>query len=185
MLARAKPILVHLPIGKPVMVEVGVFKGQMAEYLLACRQDLIWHGVDNWLSVEHQPETYKKTEDIHALATAEKQEQWRTMAYRAVAPFNGRAKIYEMPSVDAAEQFSDDSVDLVFVDADHSYTGCLSDLRAWWPKVKSGGWLSGHDYGNLDPRHRYGVNQAVDQFSTEMDVGFKLDAGHTYFMRKP
>jgi predicted O-methyltransferase YrrM len=40
---------------------------------------------------------------------------------------------------------SDDSIDLAFIDGDHSYDGCLGDLRAVWPKMKKRGRVLVHD----------------------------------------
>ena len=34
----------------------------------------------------------------------------------------------------------------MFIDADHSYTGMIQDIQSWLPKIKSGGYLAGHDY---------------------------------------
>jgi hypothetical protein len=51
------------------------------------------------------------------------------------------------PSVRAARLFADDSLDMVFLDADHSHAAVRADLEAWWPKVRPGGLLAGHDYG--------------------------------------
>lgn len=39
-------------------------------------------------------------------------------------------------------------VDIVFVDADHSYEGCLADIKAWMPIVRKGGIICGHDYSS-------------------------------------
>jgi predicted O-methyltransferase YrrM len=58
-------------------------------------------------------------------------------------------------SVAAAEQFDRESLDWVFIDADHSYEAVVADIAAWAPKLKPGGLLSGHDYG------RAGVTDAV------------------------
>lgn len=52
-------------------------------------------------------------------------------------------------SVEAAEEFQDESLDLVFLDGDHSYEGVDADIKAWWPKVKQGGILGGHDFGDI------------------------------------
>lgn len=51
-----------------------------------------------------------------------------------------------MPSIEAAATYADNSLDFVFIDADHSYEAVRADIIAWWPKVKSGGIISGHDY---------------------------------------
>jgi len=57
------------------------------------------------------------------------------------------------------------SVDLVFIDADHSYQGCSTDIKAYTPKVNSGGILSGHDIDFP------GVNKAVNELVKVYDVG--------------
>jgi predicted O-methyltransferase YrrM len=51
----------------------------------------------------------------------------------------------EMDSLAAAETFPDGSLDLVFIDADHSYQAVKADIAAWRPKVKPDGILCGHD----------------------------------------
>jgi hypothetical protein len=63
-----------------------------------------------------------------------------------------------LPSTDAARLFPNRSVDLVFIDGDHSYSAVKRDIAAWLPKVRPGGILCGHDcdadFGALDPRLR-------------------------------
>lgn len=49
-------------------------------------------------------------------------------------------------SIDIAKTVEDDSIDIVYIDATHTYEGVKSDILAWIPKVKSGGIISGHDY---------------------------------------
>lgn len=51
-----------------------------------------------------------------------------------------------MDSVEAASIVRSDLA-AVFVDADHSYEGCLRDIHAWYPKVRAGGMIAGHDFG--------------------------------------
>ena len=48
----------------------------------------------------------------------------------------------------AVTRFEDNSIDFVYVDARHDYKGVLEDLRLYWPKVRQGGILAGHDYLN-------------------------------------
>ncbi|MDO8578305.1 MAG: class I SAM-dependent methyltransferase [Dehalococcoidales bacterium] len=50
-----------------------------------------------------------------------------------------------MDSLTASKIFKDESLDLVFIDADHRYTPVKNDILAWLPKVKKGGIVSGHD----------------------------------------
>ncbi len=48
-------------------------------------------------------------------------------------------------SKEAVALFDEGELDMVFIDADHSYPSVLSDLRTWMPKIKKGGILCGHD----------------------------------------
>ena len=68
--------------------------------------------------------------------------------------------IVRCDSARGARLFEDGSVDVCFIDADHSYDGMVRDLHAWHPKIKSGGILAGHDYSREDWP---GVVQAVDE----------------------
>lgn len=61
-------------------------------------------------------------------------------------------------SAQAAKRWPDKTVDFVFIDAAHDYESVKKDILAWQPLIKSGGILSGHDYG--EP---CGVKQAVDE----------------------
>lgn len=49
-------------------------------------------------------------------------------------------------SLTASRLFGDASIDWVHLDARHDYASVKADIRAWLPKVKRGGWLSGDDY---------------------------------------
>ncbi len=40
----------------------------------------------------------------------------------------------------------DDTFDFVYLDACHCYDAVKRDIADWWPKVRPGGMLAGHDY---------------------------------------
>ena len=70
-------------------------------------------------------------------------------------------------SVAAASKYKDESLNFVFIDANHVYEAVKDDLNAWYKKVGHGGFLAGHDYYN-DP----GVKQAVDEFFIDKSLYF-------------
>lgn len=49
-------------------------------------------------------------------------------------------------------------IDLLFIDADHSYEAVITDLKCWVPKLKPEGWLLLHDWGWAE-----GVQRAVEE----------------------
>lgn len=68
------------------------------------------------------------------------------------------------PSVEAAETIEDGALDLVYIDAGHSFDDVTADIEVWWTKVASGGILCGDDYQNLvfpESDHN-GVRSAVN-----------------------
>jgi hypothetical protein len=74
----------------------------------------------------------------------------------------------KMSSVEAAKRVSDEALDFVYIDADHDYEHCKQDLEAWFPKVRHGGLVAGHDYLNWTKEEgagcEFGVKAAVDEF---------------------
>lgn len=64
----------------------------------------------------------------------------------------------------ASTLFGFQSVEFVFIDADHSYEGCKKDIELWRPKIKLGGVCAGDDYGIPgEPPIWPGVRMAVDE----------------------
>ncbi len=59
---------------------------------------------------------------------------------------NGSIYVIQKDSSKSASLFNDESVDFCFVDASHVAEDVKRDIEAWWPKIKQGGVLGGHDY---------------------------------------
>lgn len=123
-------------------VEIGVWKGDTFKYLLNAHSSLRLTGVDPY---EPQPgntgpERWTKGENGHA---------WDHEKYFAdMVQFcknNKRGKIMKEYSVKAATMFAAETLDFVFIDGDHSYEGVITDIESWYPKVRRGGWIIGHD----------------------------------------
>lgn len=68
----------------------------------------------------------------------------------------------QMTSEDAASIIPD-GLDMVYIDGNHSYAYVKKDIELYYPKVKSGGIIGGHDIdGNWKSRE---VTQAVHEFA--------------------
>jgi len=173
---RAESLLDKIrEIKNPVGVEVGVFKADLSTKLLS-RSDLKLYMVDSWCS--HVGE-YSET-DFHGRLSQKEQDDFYEVTKQRVSPFGERAVVIKSGSVEAAEQFEDESLDFVFLDADHNYSGVKADIEAWMPKVKPGGILSGHDY-NHPEFPEWGVKRAVDEIGYTVELGLN----YTWFIAIP
>jgi SAM-dependent methyltransferase len=65
-----------------------------------------------------------------------------------------------MESTVAALKYADETFDFIFLDAGHSYEEILADIRAWYPKLKFGGIIGGHDFSPM----WIGIEKAVREF---------------------
>lgn len=98
---------------------------------------------------------------------------------------DGRAAWKFEESHVAATSVLDRTLDFAFIDASHAYDDCKRDLVSWWPKIRPGGVLSGHDYVlHRSSRHRWGVTRAVHEFAEETGSPLITGDGKTYFFRK-
>lgn len=125
-------------------VEVGVYWGQSFGFgVVECLNrgktiDFVAVDIFSWTSPEGWPMEQKFHHEMRHVVGH----------YRAI-----RGASWEV-----AAQFEDQSIDFVFIDADHIYEHVRKDVLAWLPKVKPGGIIAGHDY---NPPHE--VKRAVDE----------------------
>lgn len=165
-------------------VEVGVFRGDGTVSLLNAFPHLILFGVDQWAAT---PE-YVATGDPTA-AYVDDGCYLGVLDRLRLLGLRDRGRIVRAASLSVAEWLPDASLDFVFLDGDHSFAGVAADLTAWWPKVRPGGWLCGHDYGNSSGRdHIAGVVPAVDGWARELGLAVEAEgeAGDwTWWVRKP
>jgi hypothetical protein len=126
--------------------EIGVEQGQYSQILCECNPDLELLCVDAWQAYPGYREH----------VTQEKLDGFFNQAVKRLWPYN--AHLVRKFSVDAAEDVEDGSLDFVYIDGNHTLPQVIADLAAWTPKVRSGGIVSGHDYGRASVGH---VREAV------------------------
>lgn len=137
--------LVKLFEGKEDIVgaEIGVSWGRTTEYLLAHLKFKRYYAIDPWLPYEGD----NKGSVFNNKAEADS--HYRE-AMKRILPHWDKVKVLEMTSKEAAEQVEDNELDFVFIDGDHSLNAVTEDLNLWWPKVKTGGIFSGHDWSYFE-----------------------------------
>jgi hypothetical protein len=138
--------------------EIGVYKGDNAEFILSILQPKMLYLVDPWNNFLDQ-DSNEIIGEVQYLET-----QQRLNKY-------GNKILIKKTSLEASKMFKDEEFDFVYIDADHSHDGISQDLRLWYPKVRKGGILSGHDYH----QNMIGVVMAVNEFCDE----YKLKIMHS------
>ena len=155
-------------------VELGVKQGEFAEQVLnawpACSAYTL---VDPW---RHQA-SYA---DVANVADA-KHSEFMTEALQRTARFGSKVRVLRKMSFEAVADFADGdcSLDFVYVDAVHDYEGALRDLVDWWPKLRPGGIMAGHDYlDGINVAGVFGVQTAVDRFAAAVDRPVYMTNGY-------
>lgn len=140
--------LLHaIPEGSRV-VELGVQFGRSMTVmgLVALDRGLQVVGVDNW------------QEEISAQAKKNIEKQIDTYAMPV--------ELWSMSSMDATYRYKE-NINLIHIDADHSYEAVLADCVEWLPKVIVGGYACFDDYGhNSLP----GVFKAVTEYMEDIEL---------------
>jgi hypothetical protein len=85
-----------------------------------------------------------------------------------------RFEMVQNSTTAAARLFDDESFDWIYLDATHTYTEAKRDLETWYPKVRIGGLVSGHDYQfmhqEIGAGYTFGVKDAVDEFASRRNL---------------
>lgn len=117
-------------------VEVGTHRGEFATAFLAA-----WQGKKLWCV-----DPYLSGYDRDDPASQGDREADYQAAWEALKPHEGRYQFLHEKSVLAATRFEDEQLDFVYIDGNHRYASVCLDLDGWWPKLKPGGVLAGHDF---------------------------------------
>jgi len=177
---RAWEILQRFPRDRPIRgVEIGTYYGGNARNLLQQARKLHLTCVDPWGNLQ-SPE-YRATGDSMAFLSNAQWNRLYTTCCRRVAFAGNRVELWRTTSEKAFLRMPPRSLDLVFIDGNHSYPAVKRDLR-WREKIKPGGLLCGHDYNH--PRgSKYRVTQALDEFIMETGLRLELGQDTTWFIR--
>lgn len=135
--------------------EIGVWAGGFSEVLCQGIPDLHLACVDPWRQYKAYGADRKKNDQVR-LEDAYQRACLRLKPYRC--------QILRMTSLEAAAQIPDGSLDFVYIDANHAREFVEQDLRAWAPKVRPGGIVSGHDYEPIKRTKWLEVKQAVETY---------------------
>lgn len=126
-----------------VLLEVGSFAGVSTElFAQICKKV---YAVDPW-------DLNKEYAELHPTSVIESEKRFDLMASK----YDNIVKMKRF-SQNVHWSFGNSTLDVVYIDGEHLYEPVKRDINLWLPKVKDGGILCGHDFG--EP----GVKQALDE----------------------
>lgn len=136
-------------LGFRVGAEIGVESGVYSDIILKGIPEVVLYSIDPWKS-------YRAYRDHTSQSKLDRfYEETKTL----LAPYGDRSIIMRKSSEEAINEFKDNSLDFVYIDANHAFANVAFDVHHWLKKVRPGGIISGHDY----KKHKPGVNIHVKQ----------------------
>ena len=141
-----------------IVCEIGSFEGKSSELFALLVKSV--YCVDPWdlyheIGDEFMSQSENKFDDV-------------------LKRYNNIIKIKNF-SVDVSKTFENEFFDCVYIDGDHNYEPVKQDIQHWIPKVKNGGFISGHDY-NL-----WGIRKAIDE--TFKDVPIRVYSDQSWIIK--
>ena len=120
------------------MVEIGSYSGGSTE-IFALNVKKVY-SVDPYIDNDNPLQEGNTLEiALNNLSIAEK------IFIEKMSKYDNVVKIRKL-SMDAVTDFEDESLDAVYIDGNHKFDSVENDIKFWYPKVKKGGIMSGHDY---------------------------------------
>ena len=149
-------LLGHIPKNS-VGVEIGVHKGDYSNKILQHANPKMLNLVDPWK--KFTDETYKKS--WYGAQVSQTQMDVRYQNVLDKFSKNDNVRVIRDYSYNAVNEFSDDSLDWIYVDGDHTFEGVFKDFSLYYDKIKIGGYIYGDDYmtgwwgtGVIDALHK-------------------------------
>jgi hypothetical protein len=137
--------------GMTSVVEVGSWKGRSTHALLTSGASVT--AVDTWKGTKNE------------LAGPHKEAKEHDILADDFLPNVGafpNLTVWKMDSLSAAARLKDKSVDMVFLDGDHTTEAVRADIKAWLPKARK--YICGHDW------QLHSVQEAVTEVFGEPDT---------------
>jgi len=152
-----------------VGAEIGVAWGEFATAIFQRAKPKAFYLVDCW--EEQSVESYG-----HDPANTDQMPKYRQCLKQFLS--EPKIKVVKAFSLDASPVFPNDFFDWLYIDANH--LECHADMQAWWPKVKLGGYMMGHDYVMGGVGDFITVQADVDRFVAKRGLELILSEDEVY-----
>jgi predicted O-methyltransferase YrrM len=122
-------------------VEVGVARGQNIKHILEnCPHIQKLYGVDSYSSNSWDMNHININKEFGSFQGLFQEVELM------LSQFGNRVQLIRKSLSDAAKDFLDESLDFLFLDANHEFATVYSDISSWFPKIRKGGIFMGHDW---------------------------------------
>lgn len=128
------------------LAEVGVFRGKFASSLLgSCPGIVTYYMIDPWRHLSDWNKPANKDSDSFEAIYAE--------ALDHTSPWESKRIVLRGRTTEVVASIPDGSLDLAYIDADHTLRGICIDLMRLWSKVRPGGFMGGDDFSRSIWQH--------------------------------
>ena len=155
--------------GYTVGAEIGVLRGEFSEEL--CKAGLKLYAIDPWVYYKN----YKRHPQEAPMEEIYQEAKKKLSSYDCT--------FIRKTSMDALDDFKDNSLDFVYIDGNHTIRYIVEDFYEWYRKVRPGGVICGHDYENLrnNPYSQSAchVRSAIDMLAAIYSLNFYVLGSNT------
>jgi len=169
---------------RAVCAEIGVFRGDFSERILLLARPTRLHLIDPW---KYEPGPgYEQS--LYGSTHVSGQPAMDTVFNSVRERFDqeiqvGTVVLHRATSDVAAAEFTENYFDWVYIDGNHLYEFALRDLETYYPKVKTGGYIAGDDYG-VEGWWKNGVTRAVEEFVARGGCAKRLARRGQFLLQK-
>jgi hypothetical protein len=134
--------------GAEIGVQRGIFAAEILRRWPKCEK---FYLVDLW---QHQS-VYNDSANIEQAA----QDRNYEITKQNVKYFRDVPILIKKSSIEAAKDVKNQTLDFIYLDARHDYCAVLEDIYAWYPKLRIGGIIGGHDFLTAEEAHGRNPNE--------------------------
>jgi glycosyltransferase involved in cell wall biosynthesis len=136
------------------IIEIGSWKGRSTHALLSGAE------ISNSrvFAIDHFKGSQDEGDGTNSIG---KRENIREQFDKNVKDVNNNLEVIQFDGITATNFFTDGQLDMVFIDAGHTYREVCADITWWKNKIKIGGLLCGHDYCDAWPEVKTAVNDML------------------------
>ena len=119
--------------------EIGVDQADFAIAILREWKGSMLYCIDPWISGYNDGDPISRRSQLDRESDYDK-------ARSRLFTYGDRTRTIRTTSGKAAKEFRDGQLDFVYIDGNHDAKYFSGDLYTWWPKIRNGGIIAGHDF---------------------------------------